>query len=218
MVRVTSGSAAGRSPISLRATLFPMTSDSQITQLLAEANRGDAEALDALLEAVYRELNVMADRRIRAQREEGKPVTLDPTALVHETYLKLAQQRSELRNRRHFFAIASRIMTRVLQDHLRNRTAAKRGGHQVQVTLSRIADLLESPDLEASQRRVERILAAIEQLDDESPRRAELARLRILWGLELSEISETLQVSLATVKRDWRFVRAWLAEQVEAVE
>ena len=65
-----------------------MTSDSQITQLLAEANRGDAEALDALLEAVYRELNVMADRRIRAQREEGKPVTLDPTALVHETYLQ----------------------------------------------------------------------------------------------------------------------------------
>lgn len=193
-----------------------MASNPSITQLLAEANRGGSEAMDALLESVYRELSAMADSRIRSQRAEGRPITLDPTALVHETYLKLAEQRSELKNRRHFFAIASRIMTRVLHDHLRHRGAAKRGGHVVQVTLSRVADLLESPDLEASQRRVERVLAALDRLDLESPRRGELARLRILWGLELTEIAETLQVSLATVKRDWRFVRAWLADQVEA--
>jgi RNA polymerase sigma factor (TIGR02999 family) len=195
-----------------------MASNPSITQLLVEVNRGDAEAMDALLETVYRELSAMADRRIRSQRAEGRPVTLDPTALVHETFLKLAGQRSELKNRRHFFAIASRIMTRVLRDHLRHRNAEKRGGHAVQITLSRVADLLESPDVETSQRRVDGILQALDRLDEESPRRAELGRLRILWGLELAEIAEALEVSLATVKRDWRFVRAWLEAQVESGE
>ena len=162
---------------------------------------------------------VYADlRRIAHNRMHGKfggnyrDRTLEPTALVHETFLRLREQRSSYRNRSHFFAIATRIMMRVLIDYQRAQLADKRGGDQVRLSVSRLHGLEKSSapvDMMAFSQ-------ALDQLSILDNRKAEVVRLFVLWGFEIAEIAEMLEVSVRTIERDWKFSRLWLAEKLGA--
>jgi RNA polymerase sigma factor (TIGR02999 family) len=140
--------------------------------------------------------------------------TLQPTALVHEAYLRLVNQREvDWRNRAQFIGVAAGMMRRILVNHARDRAAAKRGGGAVPVSLS----LIESPsggsDMELIA--LEGALSRLEQLD---PRRSRVVELKFFGGLGNEEIAEVLQVSRATVNRDWTFARAWLYAAIEGGE
>jgi len=181
-----------------------MTGPSDFTRLLAEAG-GDEEPWRAVLPLVYDELKGLAARRMAEERAEH---TLQATALVHEAWLRLAgDERMAWSSRRHFFGAAARAMQRVLVDHARRAKADKRGGGaaRVSITVGEICDAGE-PD---------RLLAlddALEKLEREDRRAAEVARLRLLAGLELADVARALEVSERTAAREWAFGRARLAE------
>jgi RNA polymerase sigma factor (TIGR02999 family) len=182
-----------------------------ITRLLGRAAEGDRNALDALTERVYADLEKVAGRRMRERfGPDLAGLTLEPSALVNETFLKLLSRRVEFENRRHFFAFATRVMLRALIDYQRARGAVKRGGDRVRVTLSGLGahDETVLPEAEA----VSSCLEELEQLD---PRKAEVVALKVFWGLQAVEIADTLQVSTRTVERDWRFARSWLRERLQ---
>ena len=186
-----------------------VTDDARITQLLEQAQHGNPEAMDAVMEALYAELKRRAAACIR--RRQGAPgsTTLQPTGLVNETYLRLIRQNATFANRDHFVAIATRVMFRVLLDYQRAADAAKRGGGQLRITLS---GLHASDSATAA---VSDLAAAIERLEAMDQRKAAIVKLRALWGFEMTEIAETLGVSLSTVERDWRFARSWLANELD---
>jgi RNA polymerase sigma factor (TIGR02999 family) len=145
---------------------------------------------------------------MRLAQLPGAPLTLEPAALVNETFLKLLQQPTRFHNRRHLLGFASTVMLRVLVDYRRERGAKKRGGDALRVTLSGIsADALGGGD-EVDALDFQRALERLEGLD---PRKAEIVKLRLFWGYEMTEIASLVEVSLATVERDWRFARTWLA-------
>ena len=181
-----------------------------VTGLLLAWSRGDTSAADRLVPAVYDELRRQAER---AMRREGGEHTLQATALVHESYLRLVDQRQvEWRNRAHFFAIASTVMRRILVDHARARLTAKRGGGATQITLAGVeadrghdnaddVDLLELHE-------------ALEKLAVLDPEQARLVELRYFGGLTIEETGEALAVSPATVKREWALARAWLRREL----
>lgn len=179
-----------------------------VTRLLSAAGDGDRAAYDRLYQAVYGELHRMAQSRMR---REGRVLTLQPTALVNEAYLRLAQASAGWDNRRHFFAAAAEAMRRILVDHARQRGAEKRGADFERVTLSGI-------DLPAVQEGsdVLEIDQALSVLAAERPRLAELVSLRFFAGLSIEEAAVALEISPATAKRDWVFARAWLREQIES--
>ena len=182
--------------------------EGEITRLLHEADEGQEGALDRVMDLVYKDLSSMAESHLRRRYgAELAGVTLEPSALVHETFLRLIRQRKGFDNRGHFFAIATRMMLRVLNDNARLKGAEKRGGDQARVTLSGLADQSSVHDLTDFTR-------ALERLDADDHRTAEVAKLRLLWGLTVPEIAETLSVSEATVNRDWRFARRWLLSQL----
>lgn len=177
-----------------------------LTLLLRRAEDGEPGAMDALMERVYDDLRGIAERRMRQQFGSGaEGVTLDPSGLVHETYLRLIKQRKRFDNRGQFFAIATRTMMRVLVDYQRSRSAKKRDGG-IRVTLTGIgAQVSDDPAVDVQQ--VQQAMEALEELD---PRTAEVVKLRALWGLTVVEIAETLDVSESTARREWRFGRRWL--------
>jgi len=180
-----------------------------VTGLLLAWGRGDQSAADRLVAAVYDELRRQADR---AMRREGGAHTLQATALVHESYLRLVDQRQvEWRNRAHFFAIASTVMRRILVDHARARLTAKRGGGVVPITLAGAAhggaQETDDVDLLALHEALERLAA----LDADQAR---LVELRYFGGLTIEETAEALGVSPATVKREWALARAWLRREL----
>ena len=180
-----------------------------VTGLLLAWGRGDQSAADRLVAAVYDELRRQADR---AMRREGGAHTLQATALVHESYLRLVDQRQvEWRNRAHFFAIASTVMRRILVDHARARLTAKRGGGVVPITLAGAAHggphETDDVDLLALHEALERLAA----LDADQAR---LVELRYFGGLTIEETAEALGVSPATVKREWAMARAWLRREL----
>ncbi len=155
------------------------------------------------------QLHEIAQRHLR---QEYVGHTLQPTALINEAYLRLiGQTQTEWQNSGHFRAIASNLMRRILVDHARAKAAGKRGGglHRVCLTTSG-ATAGDDP--------FELILVSdlLEQLNELSPRLAQIAEYRIFGGLTLVEVADTLKVSVATVKKDWRFVKAWLTSQLEA--
>ena len=164
-----------------------MTEGHDITLLLQRVNDGEDGAMDALMGRVYEDLQRIAERRMRAQFGGQLPgVTLEPTALVNETYMRLIRQRQAFDNRGHFFAIATRMMLRVLMDYHRSRSAEKRGGGQVQVTLTGLAhehseDVTDIPQM----------VEAFDKLEAQDERAATVAKLRLLWGLGPTEIAET---------------------------
>jgi RNA polymerase sigma factor (TIGR02999 family) len=181
-----------------------------VTGLLLAWGRGDRSAADRLVPAVYDELHRQAER---AMRHEGDEHTLQATALVHESYLRLVDQRQvEWRNRAHFFAIASTVMRRITVDHARARLASKRGGGATQISLSDAArdDAAggsDDVDLLALHEALERLAA----LDADQAR---LVELRYFGGLTIEETAEALGVSPATVKREWASARAWLRREL----
>jgi RNA polymerase sigma factor (TIGR02999 family) len=179
-----------------------------VTGLLQAWKAGDAAARDDLMVAVYRELHQRAAARLR--REPGGH-TLQPTALVHEAYLRLVdQKRTPWQNRAHFFAVASQMMRRILVDHARRKKMARRSGQWARVTLH---------DAVARERRrdvdVLDLDRALEKLTGFDPRKARIAELRFFGGLTLEETAETLALSIATVERDWQTARAWLFAQLK---
>jgi RNA polymerase sigma-70 factor (ECF subfamily) len=174
-----------------------------VTELLLAWSGGEPRAEQRLLSLVYDELHGLAASYMRRERAEH---TLQPTALVHEAYMRLVdQERVEWRNRAHFFAIAAQMMRRILVDHARRRQAARRGDNQLTLPLADIDALgfQLSPDIVA----VDEALAALATLDGEKSR---IVEMRFFGGLSNEEIAEVLGVSLATIARHWRVARAWL--------
>lgn len=180
----------------------------EVTKLLIDWGNGDGRAVDELLPFVYQEL-----RRLAAayMRRENSAHTLQPTALVHETYLKLIDQRQvDWKNRAHFFGLAAEIMRRILVNHARDRRAQKRGGENQKISLSVAVDALAAkPDLD-----VLALNEALENFAAVDPRKARVVELKFFGGLKTEEIAEVLQISAATVERDWTFARAWLFDEL----
>ena len=183
---------------------------SQITHLLRAHAAGDATALERLLPQVYDELRRIARNRLRRERPDH---TLAATELVHETFLKLMPfDRVDWRDRAHFFAVASRAMRNVLVDHAVRRGAAKRGGGVVELTLDEHDGAADHSldDLIA----LGEALGRLEQLD---ARQARVVECRFFGGLSLDETAAALDISPATVSRDWTFARAWLHNELATV-
>jgi RNA polymerase sigma factor (TIGR02999 family) len=182
------------------------TEKGEVTRLLKAMAHGDPQAADSLLPLVYAELHRLAKAYMRRERPDH---TLQPTALVHEAFLRLAGAASlSAQDRTHFLRTASQAMRRVLVDHARARNAQKRGG-ALHVTLDEaIAGRTEPPiDMLALDDALDRLGAA-------EPRWAQVVELRYFAGLEIPEVAAALGVSPATVKRDWQFARAWLSREL----
>jgi RNA polymerase sigma-70 factor, ECF subfamily len=187
-----------------------MQNDGNITQLLIQYGKGDADALQNLLPAVYQELRKLAQSYMR---KESASHTLQPTALVHEAYFKLVDQKSVAwQNRSHFFGIAAQAMRRILIDHARVKHAEKRGGDHTRVSFEEQFHSNSpsgEPDLLALNDALEKLTA----LDE---RQGKVVELRYFGGLGIEEIAEVLQTSPATVKRDWTMAKAWLSRELSA--
>jgi RNA polymerase sigma factor (TIGR02999 family) len=184
-----------------------MATPREVTQLLIEWGKGNEDALDQLMPLVYAELHRMARRFMAGQ---GPAHTLQPTALIHEAYVRLAADSGrEWENRAHFFRIAAKAMRHILVDHARAQVAAKRGGEKRQLTLDETIII--------SSERLGSIVAlddALEDLSKLSPRQSEVVELKYFGGLSVEEIAETLKISPETVTRDWRAAKARLYVQL----
>ncbi len=182
---------------------------SDVTRLLLAWRGGDASAGEQLFRAIYAELHRQA---ARAMGREAFDHTLQATALVNEAYLRLVDQtRVEWHNRAHFFGVAAQLMRRILVDHARTRHAAKRGGGLRPVTLSD-ADNVQEADRDGID--VLALHEALEALSAFDPLQARLVELRYFSGLNIEETAEVLDVSPATVKREWAIARAWLRREL----
>ena len=179
-----------------------------MTRILEGFQEGDAKASDELLPLVYEEL-----RRLAAHKMAGEAPgqTLQPTALVHEAWLRLSHQsRSTWKNREQFYAIAAEIMRRILVDRARRRRSRKHGGEFQRVDLEAVdLPFISGDDL------VLQVHDALERLAAEDPEKAEVVKLRFFVGLEHAEIATLLDVSEKTVQRHWAFAKAWLARVIE---
>ena len=180
-----------------------------ITALLVRWREGDSAAGDKVVVSVYEELRALAARYMRNERSDH---TLQPTALVHEMFLRLCEAEPvKWQDRAHFFAVAARQLRRILVNHARDRQADKRGGKRLKVEVRewdsvstpRDEDLLELDE-------------ALNTLEVTEPRTARVIELRFFAGLKEDEIAEAVGVSLATVKRDWTFGRAWLLARLRS--
>jgi RNA polymerase sigma factor (TIGR02999 family) len=180
----------------------------EITRLLNEAQSGNRGALDEVMNLVYADLRKVARNQLHHRYgDQAHAVSLQPTALVNEAFLRLVKQRKKYDSRGHFFAIASRVMLRVLMDYHRSRQSDKRGGNQVRVSLSGAARAVgEEPSAN-----IPAFVEAMKKLEKLDQRTADVTKLRLLWGLTVPEIAETLDLSVSTVEREWRFARRWLS-------
>lgn len=185
-----------------------MAEKDPITQHLQRLRDGDRSAIDALLPLLYADLRALAGGAFRGARTNH---TLQPTALVHEAYLRLVGSSGGFESRQHFLAVASRAMRQLLADHARRRAAEKRGGDRERVVLP------DQPGAEGSSsaldlERLDRALAGLESFD---PRQARIVELRSLAGMTWSEISAELGISERTARLDWTMARAWLEQEME---
>jgi len=179
-----------------------------VTRLLAQWANGNEQALDELTPLVYEELRRLAARYLRKER---KSHTLQPTALVHEAYLRLVDQKSpDWQNRSHFFGVAARLMRQILVDHARQRQANKRAGRKVSLEDAVSFQQERSRDLLA----LDTCLNALEKFD---PRKCRAIELRYFGGLSMDEIAQTLHVSTVTVRRDLRMAEAWLNREMQTL-
>lgn len=183
------------------------TSVEQATRILGEMRRGDDSASRRLFALVYDELRALAGDMFRDQPPDH---TLQPTALVHEAYLRLVnQQEAEWTDRAHFLAVAAKAMRNLLIDHARKRKASKRGGGRERVALDAVMD-------SAAERSIDLLALdeALEELGRLHERQARVVELRFFGGLTVPAAAEVLEVSPASVDNDWRMARAWLTRQL----
>lgn len=182
--------------------------DPGVTQLLEAVNAGNRDAYAQLMDRIYAELRQLAQYKMYAERTDH---TLQPTVLVNEAYLRLAQNEAAWESRAHFFGAAAEAMRRILVEHARKRAAQKRGGDARRVTFSELAVAAEDPGID-----VLALDESLTALGAEHPRLAEVVRLRYFAGLSIQQTAEFLQISPATAKRDWVYARAWLYERMTA--
>jgi RNA polymerase sigma factor (TIGR02999 family) len=186
----------------------------EVTQLLRAWGAGDVEACEALARLVYAELRRQARR---ALRREGEGHTLQPTALVHEAWLRLdGQLHARWQSRSQFFAVAARMMRRVLVDHARTKRALKRGGTSPQVTLGTMDAEPAAPDAPLDVVDLLALDDALHRLTIIDPQKARLVELRYFAGLSIPEAAEALEVSQATIGREWTVARMWLRRELDA--
>jgi len=186
-----------------------MPAGHDVTGLLDDWSRGDRRAFDRLLPIVYGELRRIADRQLRHERADH---TLQPTALVHEAYLRLINQRSvDWRNRAHFYGVAAQVMRRILVDHARRRAAGKRGDGAQRVALEEAAEATKANEIPVLA--LDHALTRLEQVD---PGLAQIVELRAFGGLTIDEAAHVLKVSASTAKREWRTAKAWLTRELAA--
>jgi RNA polymerase sigma factor (TIGR02999 family) len=184
-----------------------------LRQAFAAGDESAAQLTEAglteMLPQIYEELRSMAAGHLRNERGGH---TLQPTALVHETYLRLLGQRTGLKNRAHFLALSARMMRRILVTYAHNRGAQKRGGDAERVALDDALGVFEEKELPALE--VNQALTALEQRD---PRQAHIVELRFFGGLSVEETAEVLGISTATVKREWKVAKIWLRREMAHV-
>lgn len=183
-----------------------MTEDSgepsDVTMLLNAWSDGSQDALDELMPRVYQELRKLARSYLRAERPEH---TLQPTALVNEAYLRLVDQKNvRWQNRRHFYGIAAQLMRRILVDHARKRQSEKRGGGEALLPFE------EAKGVPVKARELVALDEALKDFATIDPRSAQIVELRQFGGLSIDETADVLEISPATVKRDWTLAKAWL--------
>jgi RNA polymerase sigma-70 factor (ECF subfamily) len=178
-----------------------------VTQILQEIRDGDGDAPARLMPLVYDELRRLADHYLRQERPDH---TLQPTALVHEAYLKLVDQTSvDWQNRAHFFGVSAQVMRQILVDHARRHRASKRGGLQQKLTLDEAIDYSQPLDVDLVA--LDDALTALAQLD---ARQSKIVELRFFGGLTIEETAVALGISPATVKVDWGMAKAWLRREI----
>lgn len=182
--------------------------EGSVTRLLHRWSDGDREAFGDLLPLVYSELRARAGSYLRRERSGH---TLQPTALVHEAYLRLmGQENARWNDRAHFFAIAAQAMRRILVDHARKHTAPKRGGGAERISIEDAPQLSAAPAVD-----VLGLDEALERLAELDPRQAKVVELRFFGGLTIEESAAVLDVSVRTVAREWKMAKAWLREAME---
>ena len=187
---------------------MPEETPGEITQLFGLANRGDHAAREEAISLVYKELHRLASRVIRG---ENAGHTLQPTALVHEAYLKLfGGQPVQPNDSQHFFALAAQQMRRILVDHARAKHANKRGG--IKISLDEMYQISSEPDSDLVM--VDDALKELQELDPEAAR---VVELRFFGGYTDQETANIIGVNIAKVRRDWEFARAWLHHQMESL-
>lgn len=181
------------------------------TELLTAWRAGDDAARERMLPMVYDELRRLAAGYLRRERHGH---TLQPTALVHEAYVRLIDQRQvDWSNRAQFIGLAAVMMRRVLVNHARDRVAAKRGGEAERVPLTVVGEHAGGPDVD-----VIALHEALDRLEATDERKSRIVELRFFGGLTMDEIAEVLGVSKATVEREWKFARAWLYRAVTGTD
>ncbi len=182
-----------------------------VTELLVRWSDGDEAARADLMAVLYEELRARARNYLRRERADH---TLQPTALVHEAYLRLINQnRVQWRNRAHFFGVASQVMRRILLDHARRHQADKRGGGVASMAVTALIEVGESRDLDLI--RLDDALTTLAELD---PRQSRIVELRFFGGLSVEETAEVLGVSVATVMREWKIAKLWLFTQMQPTD
>jgi RNA polymerase sigma factor (TIGR02999 family) len=185
---------------------MPAAPSTNITRLLLEWSGGNESALANLFPLVYEELRIIAQSHLRRERPGH---TLQRTALVHEAFLRLVDQRSVTwQSRAHFFGLASQMMRRILVDHARRRGAAKRGNDAIRVDLD---GALEEVSTDLNFDEFDQVLQRYEALE---PRSGRLVELRFFGGLSIEDAAGALDISVATAKRDWAVARAWLQREL----
>ena len=183
------------------------TSPSQVTQLLVSWGNGNQQSLEALIPLVYDELRRQARRYLRRERPDH---TLQSTALVHEAYVKLIDQRQATwHNRSQFFGVAAQLMRRILVDHARSRGAIKRGAGVTKLAIAEEVAALEMRNVDLIS-----LDASLKQLEQMDPQQARIVELRFFSGLSIEDTADALGISTATVKRDWALAKAWLYREI----
>jgi len=184
-----------------------MSSHTNVTQMLLEWRGGNEDALERLMPMVYDELRRLAGHYMKSER---KGHTLQATALVNEAYIRLVDMKVSWQDRAHFFAVAARLMRRMLVDHARAHHRAKREGDAVKVTLGEALEVSSGP--------ASNVLAvdeALTRLAEFDPRKSEILELRYFGGLNNEEVAEALNISRATVQRDLRLAKTWLMRELK---
>jgi RNA polymerase sigma factor (TIGR02999 family) len=190
---------------------MPQPEPNQVTRLLIAMGEGEGEVAEALLPLVYDELRSLARSQMA---REGSPQTLQPTALVHEAYLRLVGDREiKWNSRRHFFAAAAQAMRRILVENARRRKQIKRGGGRQR------EDVFDTPiAVEPDANHLIELDDALALLEARDPRKAEVVMLRYFAGLTIEQTALAMELSPATVKNEWAYARAWLYRQMQDIE